>query len=252
MKHLSAILLAALVAAAPAPAAAQEKPDFAKVLSLVDSRSSFPDADFSAVVRLVSEDPERGRSEDKVALFRRDSMDAFLMLALESANKKGQGTLLVEDNLWFYDPTSRKFTHTSLKDNYGESAAKNSDFRSSSKAEDYEVASYAEATLGKYECWVVDLKARRDDVTYPFMRLWVSKGEYLQLKAEEYSLGKRLLRTSLYPSYAKIGNKYVATRAIFQDALVAGKRTELLMGEISVKPLSDEMFTKGYLEKVGR
>jgi len=252
MKRLALILLAVLALAAAKPAAAQGAPDLAKVLALVDSRSTFPNVDFSAIVQIKTDDPEKGRSEDKIAFFRRDAKDAFLMLTLEPSSKKGQGTLLVEDNLWFYDPTSRKFTHTSLKDNYGDSAAKNSDFRSSSKAEDYEVVSYVEASIGKYECWVVDLRAKRDDVTYPFIKLWVSRGDYLQLKAEEYSLTKRLLRTSLFPSYAKIGDKYVATRSIFQDGLVAGKRTEIVMTDISVKPLSDEMFTKSYLEKVGR
>jgi hypothetical protein len=174
------------------------------------------------------------------------------MLTIEPSTKKGQGTLLVDNDLWIYDPTSRKFTHSSLKDSYGDSAARNSDFRSSSKAEDYEVTAWTTGGLGKFDCWIIELKARRDDVTYPFIKLWVSRTDYLELKAEEFSLNRRLLRTSLFPAWAKVGDKYIATRSIFQDGLVAGKRTELLVSEISIRALSDEMFTKSYLEKVGR
>ena len=112
--------------------------------------------------------------------------------------------------------------------------------------------SWTAGLLGKYDCWILDLKATRDDVTYPFIKMWVSKADYIEYKAEEYSLTKRLLRTSLFPSYAKVGDKYIATRSIYQDGLIAGKKTEMLITDISVKPLSDEMFSKSYLEKVGR
>ena len=130
--------------------------------------------------------------------------------------------------------------------------AKNSDFRNSSRAKDYRVTLSSSGKLGKYECWILELEATMDDVTYPFMRLWVSKDSTLQLKAEEYSLTKRLLRTSLFPGYSKLADKYIATFSIFQDGLVAGKKTEIRVTDISVRALPDDMFTKSYLEKVNK
>ena len=52
---------------------------------------------------------------------------------------KGQGMLRVDKNMWRYDPTSRKFTHTTLKDQYEDTAARNSDFRRMQRAMDYSV-----------------------------------------------------------------------------------------------------------------
>ncbi len=232
--------------------AAGAAPDFQKILSLIDERSIFPKVDFSAIVEIKTTDPEKGNSDERSASFRRDSLDAFLILTLEPATAKGQGMLLIADNLWKYDPLSRKFSHSSLKENYGGSTAKNSDFRGSSKAKDYKVSGSSSGTLGKFDCWILDLEATRTDVTYPFMKIWVSKADSLMLKAEEYSLTKRVLRTSLFPSYTKLADKYIATRAIFIDGLVVGKRTEFIISDLSVRTLPDDMFTKTYLEKVNK
>ena len=258
LKYLSIVALASLIAPAAVSAqdapsvAANGAPDFQKVLSLIDERSTFPKVDFAGIVEIKTTDPEKGNSDEKSASFRRDSLDAFLILTLEPATAKGRGMLLIADNLWRYDPTSRKFSHSSLKDNYGDSSAKNSDFRGSSKAKDYRVAGSSAGALGKFDCWILDLEATRADVTYPFMKIWVSKTDSLLLKAEEYSLTKRLLRTSLFPGYTKLADKYVATRSIFIDGLVPGKRTEIIISDLSVKTLPDDMFTKSYLEKVNK
>lgn len=252
MKRTFSILIALLFALVSLEAQNREAPDMKRILALMDERSSFPKVDFSAVVKLSSDDPEKGHSEEKIALFRRDSMDAFLMLTLEPQSRKGQGSLLVDDNLWQYDPVSRKFTHTSLKDNYGASSAKNSDFRKSTTSKEYEVTGYTKGKLGAFECWIVELKAIREDTTYPFVKMWISTDTYLELKSEEYSLTKRLLRTALYPAYSLVGDSYIATRSIFQDALIKGKKTEMTITDISIRPLADEMFTKSWLEKVGR
>jgi hypothetical protein len=158
----------------------------------------------------------------------------------------------VENNVWVYDPISRKFTHSTLKENFESSSAKNSDFRKSTRADDYAVEASAEGTLGKYKVWIVDLKAKNDEVTYPFMKMYVRQDDSLALKVEEYSLTRRLLRTTYYPSYTRVGEKYIATQIIFVDALIPGKKTQITIGDISLDRLPDDVFTKSYLERVNR
>ena len=43
------------------------------------------------------------------------------LLIQEPVTQKGQGYLLEGDNLWFYDPSSRQFAHTSLKETFQDS-----------------------------------------------------------------------------------------------------------------------------------
>ncbi len=223
-----------------------------QLLINLDELRNFDSVDFSAVMTMVSQDPEKGVEKMKVQQFRRDSDDMFLMLFLEPDSKKGQGYLRVNDNLWFYDPESRKFNHTSMKESFGGTDAKHSDFRVSTLEEDYNVEKVTEGKLGKFPVYILDLKAVNDEVTYPREKLWITKNTNLLLKSEDYSGTDRLMRTSLYPKYAKVGKKYIPTIMIFVDDLIEGKKTQITLTNISTKDLPDTIFTKSYVERVNR
>lgn len=231
---------------------AKASPDFLTILKSIDRRSTFDGTDFTATETMTNVDPDTGTTVRKATMFRRDKDDAFLMLTLEPIASKGKGTLRVDSNVWVYDPVSRKFTHTTLKDTYEGTSARNSDFRKSTTADDYNVDSYTEGKLGTFDCWIVELKGKTDEVTFPYMKMWVRKDNNLILKTENYSLTKKLLRTALYPKYAKVGEKYVPTTTIFIDGLVPGKKTQIDITSISTDPLPNEVFTKAYLERVNK
>lgn len=229
-----------------------QEPDFDAILSRLDVMSTFEKNDFSSVMTMVSEDPEDGRKVMKINQFRRDKDDKFLLLILEPTTQKGQGYLKIGENLWFYDPESRKFSHTSLKESFQGSDAHNSDFRRSSYKEDYEATSWEEEKLGKYEVYMLELKAMHDEVTYPYKKIWVRKDNYLLLKMEDYSLNKRHMRTSFFPNYAKVGDKYLPSKMLFVDKLTEGRKTQITMTNISLDDLPDSVFTKAYVERVNR
>ncbi|MEZ4632077.1 MAG: outer membrane lipoprotein-sorting protein [Deinococcales bacterium] len=228
-----------------------QSPDFVAMLQLIDERSNFQ-SDLSASVSLTSNDPEEGTENSVIQFFRRDADESFLLLIQKPENQLGQGYLNIEDGLWFYDPESRQFSYTSLAENFQGSDARNDDFNSSSLSTDYQVSSYEEGTLGKYEVFILDLEALNDEVVYPFKRMWVTKDNSLVLKSEDYSLTKRLLRTSYYPSYAKVDNSFIADKIIFVDALVEGRKTEIAISNISTAAIPDYVFTKAYVERVNR
>ena len=222
------------------------------LLDGIDFALNFDDGDFSAVMTMISEDPETGVEKSVVQQFRRDSEDKFLMLFQEPATQRGQGYLNIDDNLWFYDPESRKFSHTSMKEQFAGSDANNSDFGESSRSEDYEVISAIEGTLGKFNVYIMELKGRHNEVTYPKEKVWVTKDRNLLLKTEDYSANGRLMRTSYFPLYAEAGGKYIPTKMIFVDNLIEGKKTQITITEISIDTLPNTVFTKAYVERVNR
>lgn len=226
--------------------------DVDAILRTLDKQSSFPATDFSAKMTIVTEDPTKGIEKQVVTFFRRDKDEKYLLLVQEPKIQKGQGYLLLGDSLWFYDPESRNFTHTSLKENFQGTDAKNSDFSARSYAEDYKAVSVSEGKLGNYNVYIIELEAKNNEVTYPYLKLWVSKSPLLVLKAEEYSLSKRLLRTSLFPQYVKVADAYIPQSMIFTDALVAGKKTTITLSDISLTQLSDSVFTKSFIERANR
>ncbi len=223
-----------------------------KILETVDTSRNFTGTDFSAVMTMISEDPDTGVEKKKVQQFRRDDSEMFLMLFIEPVSEKGQGYLNIGENLWFYDPQSRKFNHTSMKESFGGSDAKNSDFGASSLGDDYKVIKVEDDKLGRYNVYIMDLEGTNSEVTYPSVKIWITKDNSLVLKSEDYSATGRLMRTSLFPSYAKVGSKFLATRMIFNDELIDGKKTQITITGISTKDLPDSIFTKSYVERVNR
>lgn len=246
---LSSILLLAVLAF---PVQAEEFQAIRAILEKIDAQSRFDDTDFSAVLTLIVEDPEAGIEKMVVRQFRRDDGERFLLLIQEPVTQRGQGYLLEGDNLWFYDPSSRQFAHTSLKETFQDSDVRNADFSSFSYASSYEIEGYLEGVLGSYQVYIINLKAVDDTVPFPYATLWVTKDSNLVLKVEEYSLNRRLMRSSLFPKYTKVGNSIIPVQMIFVDELVEGKKTQVSLSEISVTKIPDHVFTKAYLERVNR
>ncbi len=226
--------------------------DFLALVRRTDIRSSFYDSDMTATINMVSVSPDRGTFTHKQKIFRRDKDDAFLMLTLEPESRKGQGMLRVDNNMWRYDPTSRKFTHTTLKEQFENTTARNSDFRRTQRSWDYDVESVDSGKLGKYDVWISELKANNDEVPFPYIKMWIEKDRSIVLKVEEYSLSKKLLRTAYYTNYVQIGQSFVPTTQIFQDGLIPEKRTQTTYTDISTKPVPDDVFTKNYLERMSK
>ena len=144
MRFLTAVLL--FVLAAGAMVQAGDFSHIEAILERLDAQSRFDGSDFSAVLTMIVEDPEKGIEKMVVRQFRRDDGERFLLLIQEPVTQRGQGYLLEGDNLWFYDPSSRQFAHTSLKETFQGSDARNADFGSNTYSSSYEIEGYLEGT----------------------------------------------------------------------------------------------------------
>lgn len=241
-----------MIAIAATAGIAAQQVDPSGFLKQIDENLTLESADFGAVMGMVAEDPQEGLDRRKARIFRRDRDGAFVVLILEPQVNRGQGYLQVDDALWFYDPESRAFSFTSMNENFQGSDARMSDFGSSTLDEDYSITSVQEGTLGTHHVYILELEAKHTEVTFPHLRLWVTKETFLILKSQEYSVTERLLRTSYYPRYARAGDAYIPTHIILIDELVEGKKTTMSLDEVSTSPLPDSVFTKAYIERVSR
>lgn len=183
-------------------------------------------------------------------LFRRDLNDQFLILILQPEVQRGQGYLQVDENVWFYDPESRKFERTTIRENIQNSDAQNADLDQSTFSTDYTVQSWQEGTLGSFDVWVVDLEARSSDVAYDQVRLWIRQDETLVLKEEDFSVNGRLMRTVLFPRYERVGSRIIPKQVLIVDELNDGERTQLTMSDATTQTIPDSVFSKAYLERV--
>ena len=247
MNKIAATLLIYLASASLSFAQAV---DYDSLLKKIDDISNFKNQDFSSNATIVTDRPGKDREVLKVKFFRRDTDDKFLVITIEPEVQKGEGILKFDDNIWFYDPNSRDFSHTSLKERFGGSGANNDDFTSRSLAEDYKLSEGKEDMLGKIPVYVLSLEARNNRVPYAFMRLSVTRDQSLILKQEEYSLSKKLMRTSLFTDYSKIGGRFIPLKQLFVDNITIGEKTQLSLSAVNLGAIPNEVFTKSYLEKV--
>ncbi len=249
-KGILILLALALIGAA---GAAAETPDFASMLKAIDANGDFGTQDYSAVFTIVTQKPTEKDSVMQVKLFRRDDHDQMVWIMQKPDAQKGQGFLKVDENVWMYDPESGKFSHSTMKETIQNSKAKSSDLKKTTFGDDYTVASWEEGMLGKYPVYVLTLKAKNDEVSYPTLKLSVRKDKPLALKEEDYSLSDRLMRTVLFPPrYIDVAGKTVCSQMLIEDDLNPGEKSQLTIADVSVAKLPDATFSKAFLGQSAR
>lgn len=210
--------------------------------------------DYSATISLVVEKPGKPKENLQYKIFERTDGKLMTIVQLFPEADKGKGYLRNDDNIWSYDPISRKFTHTSIKEALGDSDVKLDDIEQNDKywRENYDVFSYEEGTLGKYPVDIIVLKAKSKEPSYAKTKYYVRKDIPLVLKQEDYSGSDRLMRTTLVPKWSKVEVRgktgYVATQAILRDELNKGEQTQQVISDLTFDTLPDKIFTKAYLE----
>ena len=255
---LIAVFLSVLVWAAPLAAQEFSAAESRRILSRADALVSYPGDDYSAEYTVTEVRPGESTSRTAFVMFRRDAAESYTILIQEPAQDAGKGYLRIDDNLWLYDPTARRFTVVSASDRFQNTGVRNSDFNRSTLAQDYRIVGHETEQLGAYMTDVYDLEALHDDVTFPGMRIWIDQNDLVR-KFEDYSLSGRHMRTTAIPSYRQLGDRYVPVRIVIQDELrgreVDGRfrrqRTMIEVAKPSFQDVPDMVFTRTFLERVG-
>lgn len=206
--------------------------------------------DYSATMSLVIDKPGKPRENLQYKVFQRTEDNLMTLVQLFPEADKGVGYLRDNENIWSYDPISRKFSHTSIKEALGDSDVKLDDVDQAKTKwrENYEVTAYEEGTLGKFAVDIITLTAKTTDPAYAKSKYYIRKDIPLLLKEEDFSGSDRLMRTILLPKYAKVPAGYVATQAIMRDELNKGEQTQQVISDLTFDKLPDRIFTKAYLE----
>ena len=206
--------------------------------------------DYSATVSLVVEKPGKPKENLQFKVFERTDNKLMTMVQLFPEADKGKGYLRNDDNIWSYDPISRKFTHTSIKEAIGDSDIKLDDVEQSKQKwrNNYEVEAYEQGTLGKFPVHIITLKAKTSEPSYAKSKYYVRTDIALILKEEDFSGSDRLMRTILAPKWSKVPAGYVATQILIRDELNKGEQTQQIISDLTFDTLPDKIFTKAYLE----
>ncbi len=206
--------------------------------------------DYSATISLVIEKPGKDKENLQYKIFERTDKDLMTIVQLFPEADKGVGYLREGDNIWAYDPVSRKFTHTSIKEALGDSDVKLDDVNQSKTRwrKNYNVEDFQSGTLGKFPVNIITLTAKNTEPSYAKVRYYIRQDIPLTLKEEDFSGSGRLMRTILLPKYTKVTAGYVPTQIIVKDELNKGENTQQIISDLVFDALPDRIFTKAYLE----
>lgn len=173
---------------------------------------------------------------------------------LYPARDKGTKMLKLGDELWTYTPATDRTIRIAghmLRQSLMGSDLSYEDMMEDAKLLDQYAATVAgeDTALGR-GCWVVELAAKRPDVSYHSRRLWVDKERYLPLREHRFAKSGKLLKTTEVTSVVQRQGRWVADRVTFKDALRTGAGTEFILDSISLNvPIPDYVFSKAALKR---
>ena len=173
---------------------------------------------------------------------------------LSPAREKGTKMLKLTDQLWIYSPGSDRTIQISghmLRQSLMGSDLSYEDMMDNAELiKDYNAAVIGSETIDERDCWIVELQAETDEVSYQLRKVWVDKVRYIPLKEELYAKSGQLLKRLELKDITRIDNRWYPKRMIFKDMLKKGDGTEFVIVDIEFdKDIPDYIFSKAALKK---
>ena len=207
-----------------------------------------PQQDFSVKARLISQRPDK---EDKIAVYEImiQGKDKTIVKTLEPRIDRGTTLLMLKYDLWVFMPSISKPLRISLHQRlFGEAA--NGDVARVNFSGDYTPVLDGMVEINGEPCYLMNLTANDEQVTYNQVKLWVLKKNNFPLKAEFYAFSGKLLKICYYTEYQEMAGGTRPTRLILVDPLLKGKQTIIDYADMQLENFSDKIFTKQYLKKL--
>ncbi len=166
-------------------------------------------------------------SRNQLAVFTRYDADTqqFRNLIRFLQPRRDNGKLLLKDgaDLWFYDPAGKASIRISAQQRLLGQAA-NGDVVTTDLIRDYSAVQAGSATLQDAEgqsrdTIQLDLSARRADVTYARMQLWLDPKNGQSVRAALYAQSGTLLKTAWFRHYKPALGQLRPTETIIIDGL---------------------------------
>jgi outer membrane lipoprotein-sorting protein len=247
------IVVLALSAGSAGAAATENDPRAVALVQGWESQLNADGIDLTTTFTLVQKKQGETDRVLRVQTFRRDAADMFTIIFQYPDSEKGKGYLRRGEDLYFYLPSTREFVYRNRKDNIGSTDARTDLFGRQKVLEQYVATLAGTATVSRWECNVVRLDAKVQDVSYPVQKWYVRMSDGLPVKVENYSFSETLLATFYYIEYKPLGNgKSIFTKLLAVNNLEKGQQTYLTNDNIATTPIRDYTFTKPYLEEKSR
>lgn len=173
---------------------------------------------------------------------------------LAPAREEGTKMLKLENMLWMYSPSTDRTIKISghmLRQSVMGSDLSYEDMLDDKKmTESYDAVVTADEEYNGTLCWIIDLKARTDDLAYDSRKIWVDKEKFIPVKQELFAKSGKLLKRMEMSDVVRVEGRWYPRKMTFKDMLKDGKGTEFNVNEIQFNvPIPADILNKGSLRK---
>ena len=114
----------------------------------------------------------------------------------------------------------------------------------------YSATEVSQDTLSGRNCWILDLKAKKEDIAYDRRQIWVDKERYVILKENLYAKSGKLLKTVDVREVMRVQNRWLAKSVLYKDVLKEGEGTEFHVDSVTLDAdVADYLFSKAALRR---
>jgi hypothetical protein len=166
-------------------------------------------------------------------------------MSLAPPKYRGNKILMLNSSMWFYKPgLSRPVPISQRQKLMGDAAY--GDIAATNYAEYYDATRLPDALVDGEACYVFDLKARNEKVTYDRIVYWVSKERRLGLKADYFTVsGKKFKSAAMeYANRVELNGQRrpFISRIALRGELLNGAVTYLQLRNPRLEPIPDYVF----------
>lgn len=151
-----------------------------------------------------------------------------LMEIVFPARDKGKKILLLDNNLWMYVPDVSRPIRLSRNQSFMGSTFSNEDVSDSTWEDDYE----PEITDEKGEKILLTLKAKRRDVAYKQIDMWVNKETKVPVEGVYYGLSNKPIKKIYFSNVKEVAGLLRPLDMRMEDLLEEGAYTDVKLLEL--------------------
>jgi len=190
------------------------------------------------------------KNETETATFKvyGQGLDKSLVEFVSPASENGRYLLMLRDAMWIYMPNTRKPIRISpLQRLMGE--ASNGDVARTNYTVDYIPEVAGEEVVDGVPAYVLELKAKDNDLSYSRVKLWVAKKNYEPIQADFFVVSGMHMKRTYFKDFGIMNGRRTVTGIEIHDVRQKGLWTELKYSGLQPKTLSEKLFNKNYLGK---
>lgn len=225
-------------------------PDGNEILKKVEQNLSSDNRIFESEMIIHGKRSSRTITSRTYSVGNKKSFTEYLSPAREAGTKM----LKLENQLWIYSPSTDRTIQISghlLRQSVMGSDLSYEDMMDDRKLTDvYNAKVVSEEVLDGRNTYVLELKARVDDVAYPTQKLWIDTERYIPLKEEFFAKGGQLLKRTTLSNVQKVQGRWFPMTMVYKDMLKQGDGTEFRMKSVKFnQAIPDYIFSKAALKQ---